>query len=73
MLQFRDRVWRPHMIFTANAECILATRIKSILKYGIAAKCLLMQAQRLFSYFEDTYTFDIRRCAFEVLIDQTII
>jgi len=73
VLQFCNRIRRPHVLFTTHAVRIFATCIECICQYRISAECRFVQAQCFFCYFKYTDTFDVRRSAFEVFLDQRFV
>ena len=73
MLQFRDGVRRPHVVFAAHAVGILAARVERLGQQGVLAKGQLVQAQRFFRHFEHADAFHARGRAAEVFVDQGLV
>ena len=70
MLEFRNRVWRPHMLFPANPKRVFATRIQLGAKHRIFAERLLMLTHRFLGNFKNADAFNVRRSTREVLVDK---
>ena len=70
MLQFSNRIRRPHVLFTAHAESILATGIQMRSQYWVVAKGCRMQALGLFRHLRQAYAFNVGGGASEVLINK---
>src|SRR3954447_25408355 len=66
VLQLRDRIRGPHMLFATHAECILAAGIERAVQYRVFAERGLVDADRFFRDFEHADAFDIRRRAGEI-------
>ena len=70
MLQFRNGIRRPHMLFTAHAESIFAARVERGGEYGILAIGKAMHTHRLLGNLVDTDAFDIACGAGEIFFDE---
>ena len=73
MLQLRNRVRCPHMLFSAYAECVFAAGVECIRQDRIIAESQPMQMQCFFGDFKNSDAFDIGCSALEVLVDQCLV
>src|SRR5947208_6322906 len=71
MLQLRDRVGRPHMLFAAHAPSVLAPRIQHRLQHRIGVlEGGLVYADRFCGDFEHADAFDRRGGAGEIFVHE---
>ena len=70
MLQFSNRIGRPHVLFTAHAESVFATGIQMLGQYWVFAKGCRMQALGFFRHLRQTYAFNVGGGASKVLINK---
>ncbi|AJX01694.1 hypothetical protein BM45_3124 [Burkholderia mallei] len=70
MLQLRDRIGRPHVVFAAHAERVLAARVEHVGEHGVLAERVAVQADRLLGHLEQADAAHLRRGALEVLLDE---
>ena len=73
LLQFRNRIRRPHMLFAAVTPCVFAAGCQFFLQILLVAKGFGMHGNGFLRHFEQTQTADIGRCAFEVFIHQFLL
>ncbi len=70
MLQLGDRVRRPHVLFAAHAERVLAARVQRVRKHRVDAEGGLVDADRLFRHLEHADALDVGGRAGEVFVYQ---
>ena len=70
MLQFRNRVRRPHVLFAAHPEGVFAAGIERVGKHRIATERHLVHLDRFLCDLEYTDPFDVRGRSAEVFVDQ---
>ena len=73
VLQFGDRIGRPHVLFATHAVSVLAAGVEHGGQHGVVAESLLVQANRFFHHLEDTDAFHLRRSSAEVLVDHLLL
>ena len=59
VLQLGDGIRRPHVLFATGAISIFTTRIQHVCQHRIVAESGQMHAQRFFSHFAQSDTFDL--------------
>jgi hypothetical protein len=73
VLQLGDRVRRPHVLFAADAEGVLAAGVEHVGQHRVGAEGLLVQADGLFHHLEHADALDLAGGAGEVLVDQRLL
>ena len=69
VLQFGNRIRRPHMVFTAHAPSVFTPGFQRIGQYRVVAKSRLVHADGFLGNLKDADTFHAAGRAGEVLVD----
>ena len=69
MLQFGNRVGRPHVVFTACSPSVFATRVEHVGQYRVVAEGAGVHANGFFGNFKNADALHTRRCAREVFVN----
>ena len=73
LLQFRNRIRRPHMLFAAVTPCVFAAGCQFFLQILFTTKGFGMHGNGFLCHLKQAQTADIGRCAFEVFIHQFLL
>ena len=70
MLQFGNRIRRPHMLFAASTVSVFATCIQLGAQNRIIAERFAMRVDGLFGDFKNANAFNVGRSTGEILVDE---